>query len=78
MDLAPLIPVVAIIAFAAVKVARMFAGRPQLPPADVIARLEVLERSVEDLQQELADTQERLDFAERMISNVRDERRIGG
>jgi hypothetical protein len=77
MDLAPLIPVVAIIAFAAVKIARMFMGRAQLP-ADVTARFEALERGVEGLQQELAETQERVDFAERMLASVREEKRIGG
>jgi len=77
MDLTPLIPVVAIIAFAAVKIARLRATRPESPSADVTARLEALERSVLGLQQELAETQERLDFAERLLSKAREERRIG-
>jgi predicted nucleic acid-binding Zn-ribbon protein len=75
--LAPLIPIVAIIAVAAVKIARLRATRPELPSADVTARLEELERGVQDVQQELADTQERLDFAERLLSKAREERRIG-
>ncbi len=77
MDLTPLIPVVAIIAFAAVKIARMRVPRPATPSADVRARLEALEQSVQGLRQELAETQERLDFAERLLSKARDERRIG-
>jgi len=77
MDLTPLIPVVAIIAFAAVKIARLRATRPESPSTDVTARLEALERSVQGLQQELAETQERLDFAERLLSKAREERRIG-
>ena len=77
MDFTPLIPVVAIIAFAAVKIARMRVPRPESPSADVRARLEALERSVQGLRQELAETQERLDFAERLLSKARDERRIG-
>jgi len=77
MDLTPLIPVVAIIAFAAVKIARMRVPRPETPSADVRARLEALEQSVQGLRQELAETQERLDFAERLLSKARDERRIG-
>jgi len=77
MDLTPLIPVVAIIAFAAVKIARLRATRPESPSTDVTARLEALERSVLGLQQELAETQERLDFAERLLSKAREERRIG-
>lgn len=76
--LAPLIPIVAIIAFAAVKIARLRATRPDSPSADVTARLEALEGGVQDLQQELAETQERLDFAERLLSKAREERRIGG
>ena len=75
--LAPLIPIVAIIAFAAVKIARLRATRPESLPADVTARLEALEHGFEGLQQELAETQERLDFAERILSKEREERRIG-
>ena len=77
MDLTPLIPVVAIIAFAAVKIARLRATRPDSPSADVTARLQELERSGQGLRQELAETQERLDFAERLLSKAREERRIG-
>jgi hypothetical protein len=72
--LAPLIPIVAIIAVAAVKIARLRATRPESLPTDVTARLEALERGVEGLQQELAETQERLDFAERILSKAREER----
>ena len=73
-----LIPVVAIIAFAAVRIARLRAIRPESPSADAAARLEALERDVQGLQQELAETQERVDFAERLLSKAREERRIGG
>ena len=72
-----LIPIVAIIAIAAVKIARLRATLPESPSADVTARLEALERSVQGLQQELAETQERVDFAERLLSNAPEERRIG-
>ena len=75
--LAPLIPVVAIIAFAAVKIARLRASRPESSAPDVAARLEALEHGFEGLQQDLAETQERLDFAERILSKAREERRIG-
>lgn len=74
--LAPLIPIVAIIAFAAVKIARLRATGPDSAPADVTARLEALERSVHGVEEELAETQERLDFAERVLSKAREERRI--
>ena len=76
--LAPLIPIVAIIAVAAVKIARLRAARPESLSADVTARLEALERGVQRLQEELSETQERLDFAERLLSTPREERRIGG
>ncbi len=78
MDLAPLIPVVAIIAYAAIKIARLRGAGPESPSADVPGRLDALERDVQALQQELGAAQERLDFAERLLSKTRDERRIGG
>jgi hypothetical protein len=74
--LAPLIPITAIIAVAAVKIARLRAHRGELPSADAAARLAALEGSVQDLQQELAETQERVDFAERLLSRAREDRRI--
>jgi predicted nucleic acid-binding Zn-ribbon protein len=77
MDFTPLMPVVAILAFAAIKIARLRATRPESLPADVTARLEALERGMQGFQEELAETQERLDFAERLLSKARDERRIG-
>ena len=70
MELLLLIPVVAITAFVAVKITRLRATRPESSSADVTARLEALER-------ELAETQERLDFAERLLTKAREERRIG-
>ena len=78
MDLAPLIPVVAIIAYAAVKIAKMWVARPGSASADVLSRIENLERALQGLEQDLAETQERLDFAERLLSQAREERRIGG
>jgi hypothetical protein len=73
----PLIPIVAIVAFAAVKIAGMRANRLGSPSPDVTARLEVLEHGFRELQEELAETQERLDFAERLLTKARDERQIG-
>ena len=78
MDLAPLVPVVAIIAYAAVKIAKMWVVRPGSASADVLSRVENLERTLQSLEQDLAETQERLDFAERVLSQAREERRIGG
>ncbi len=68
---------VTILAVAAAKIARLRASRPEVPSADVAARLEALERSVQGFQRELAEANERLDFAERLLSGAREERRIG-
>jgi hypothetical protein len=68
---------VGIPALTVVTVARLRTRRLESPSADVTARLEALERGAETLQQELAETQERLDFAERLLSKAREERRIG-
>jgi len=76
--LVALLSTVGIAAFTVVKVARLFATRRESPSTDVTARLEELQRAVQVLQQELAETQERLDFAERLLSKAREEPRIGG
>ena len=76
--LGPLVPIAAIIAFAAVKIAKLKTAAPTSLPADVSARLEALEQRVDGMQQELSETHERLDFAERLLSQARDDRRIGG
>ena len=76
--LAALLIFVGIPAFTVIKVARLRATRAESLPADVTARLEALERGIQDLQREHAETQERLDFAERLLSKAREERQIGG
>lgn len=60
-----------------ITVARMRAKRPEALPADVTARLEALEGGLQNVQQELAETQERLDFAERLLTKAREQRQIG-
>lgn len=74
--LGPLIPIAAIVAYAAVKIAKIRANPSASLPADVSARLEALEQKVDGLHQDLAETHERLDFAERLLSQARDERRL--
>jgi len=74
MDFAPLIPVVAILAWAAIKIARINAARSESTTPLVTGRLEELERVVQAMQQELAETQERLDFAERLLAQGREGR----
>lgn len=68
---------VGIIAVAAVKIARVRFIGPTASSTDVAARLEALERVVQGLQQELGETQERLDFAERLLGKAREEPRSG-
>lgn len=74
--LVALLSTVGIAAFTVVRIARLFARR-ESPSGDVTARLEELEHGMQGIQQELAETQERLDFAERLLSAAREERRIG-
>jgi predicted nucleic acid-binding Zn-ribbon protein len=74
--LAALLIFVGIPALTILKIARLRANRPQAP-SEVTERLEAVEQRVEDLQKELAETQERLDFAERLLTKAREERRIG-
>ena len=73
-----LLSTVGIAAFTVIKVARLIANRSRSVPDDVLNRIEELERTLHGVQQELAETQERLDFTERLLSTTREERRIGG
>src|SRR2546428_14063363 len=75
--LVALVTVVGTAAVTIVKVARLWTGRPESPSADVTARLEALERGVRDLQQEQADTKERLGFAGGFLRKAGGERRVG-
>jgi hypothetical protein len=75
--LAALLIFVGIPAFTVLRIARLRAERRELP-GDVTARIEALESGMQDLQQQLGETQERLDFTERMLSQAREDRRIGG
>ncbi len=73
-----LLSTVGIAAFTVIKVARLIANRSRSVPDDALNRVEELERTLHSVQQELAETQERLDFTERLLSTTREERRIGG
>ena len=77
--IAPLtfIVAMAIAAVTVVKIVRLRAARPTSLSADAMARLEALEQGMQSLQQDLTETQERLDFAERVLSKAREERQIG-
>lgn len=47
------------------------------PDADALDAIQALEADVSQLRQELSDTQERLDFAERMLARGAEARRMG-
>ena len=47
------------------------------PTGDVEARVEALELEMSSLRQELAEAQERLDFAERLLAQASETRRLG-
>ena len=78
MDLTPIIPIAAIGAFTVLRLAKLKVAHLQALPGVSSERLDALEREVQELQQQLAETQERLDFAERMLTKGRDERGLGG
>ena len=72
------IPIVAIICGTLVRIAKVRNDRDKgSVPSDVTARMEALEHDVQALQQGLVETQERLDFTERLLSKTRDEKRLG-
>lgn len=73
-----LLSTVGIAAFTVIRVARLIAHRPRSVSDEVMGRVEELERALQHVQQELAETQERLDFTERLLSTTREERRLGG
>ena len=72
-----LLTTVGIAAFTIIKVARLISNRPRSLPDDMVERVEELERGLQSVQHDLAEAQERLDFAERLLSATREERRIG-
>ena len=49
-------------------------GKGELPPLEALAELEA---EVSQLRTELTETQERLDFAERMLAQGQETRRVG-
>jgi hypothetical protein len=64
-----LIPVAAIVAYAAIKITRIQAGgRGGATDREVTSRLTALEEEVGGLRQELVEAQERLDFTERLLA----------
>ena len=69
------IPVLAIIASTVVKIARLKAQSQATLSPEVEHRIAVLEEDVGSLRQELSETQERLDFTERLLAQKGDEQK---
>ena len=76
-----LIPIAAIVMTGLVKIARLWSPghQGQVSPGvkQLEARLEAVEQGLGAVQQDLAETQERLDFAERLLAQAREGKRIG-
>lgn len=73
-----LLSTLGIAAFTVITVTRLFTHRPKALSGEALERLDELEQALQGVQRELAETQERLDFAERLIATTREERRLGG
>jgi hypothetical protein len=72
-NLAILIPITAIVGAFAVKIVKI-TTQGRLADPQQAARLSALEEDVGQLRQELSEAQERIDFAERLLSQQRTER----
>lgn len=80
--LALLIPITAIAMFGmwvtgiGAAIARRIGGKAQDADHDQAGRIEQLEHDMDELRAQLSETQERVDFAERMLAQVRDAQRL--
>jgi hypothetical protein len=76
------IPVASIIFYGLLRLARMRLEEARLrlgsPDKGTEAEITVLREEVGDLRRELSDVQERLDFAERLLSRTREAERLPG
>jgi hypothetical protein len=71
--IALMIPIVAIVCATLLKLARLRAGDGQGASGDEIRhRLDTVEQEQVELRRELAEAQERLDFAERLLTQHQD------
>lgn len=72
------IPIAAILAWAGVRIATITAESRKATDPDTTNRLQALEHELGALRQEMSETQERLDFAERLLAQRPPERLEGG
>jgi hypothetical protein len=70
------IPIAAILAWGAVRIVTIQAQHKKGDDPETSDRLHALENEVGSLRQELGETQERLDFTERMLSQQRPPERL--
>ena len=62
------IPIAAILAWGAVRITTIKAEHQKSADPDTVDRLHALESELGSMRQELSETQERLDFAERLLA----------
>ena len=73
--LAPLIPVVAILAYTSIKVTRIVtSARANAQDPEIGDRLAALEDEVATVRRQLEETHERLDFTERLLAQQHNDR----
>jgi hypothetical protein len=70
------IPIAAIVAWGAVRIASIQAEHKKAADPDTSDRLQALEGEVGTLRQELSEAQERLDFTERLLAQQRPPERL--
>ena len=70
------IPIAAILAWGAVRIASIQAEHKKGADPDTSDRLQVLESEIGTLRQELSEAQERLDFTERLLAQQRPPERL--
>jgi hypothetical protein len=68
--------IAAIGTWGAVKIAKIIAHSRVAGGPDTAAHLQALDQEVGTLRREMAETQERLDFAERLLAQGRETRRV--
>ena len=72
--LGALIPIVAILAFAGIRVARILTSRQPARDPDTANRLAALEEEMATVRRQLEEAYERLDFTERLLAQQHTDR----
>jgi hypothetical protein len=69
--------IAAMATWGAVKIAKIITHSRAAGDPDTVAHLQALDQELGTLRQEMVETQERLDFAERMLAHGPETRRVG-